>query len=276
MQNAPHPLRSLAALLAASFFFTTLAVPSASAYERRFTYTYETDTLPAGEVELEPWITVRTGREAYYRRMDHRLELEVGLTDNLQSALYLNWSAISSAEADRFSWQGITNEWKWQLSDPSVDPLGFALYFEPGIGPNEAELELKLLFDKRIGNLLMALNLVAEMEWEWELEPADGDGFEREVERELELEVSAAVGWFLAPRVSVGMETRAHAEVVEGEMEHLAMFAGPSFSYGGKTWWIATTALVQFYAPLRQTQVGFRDLDEHEAVEARLIAGFHL
>ncbi len=261
---------------AASLLAGLLPAPPASAYERRFTYTYETDTLPPGEVELEPWITLRTGRNGYYRAMDHRLELEAGLTDNLQSALYLNWSAVATEGADRFVWQGITNEWKWQLSDPSADPIGFALYFEPGIGPNEVELELKLLFDKRQGNLLMALNLVAEMEWEWELERSADGSFERETERELVLEASGAVGWFLAPRVSVGMEGRAHAEVVDGEIEHLVLFAGPSVSYGGQIWWVAMSALAQVHAPIRGAQRGGRELNEHEAVEARLIAGFHL
>src|SRR5678810_823141 len=69
----------------------------AGATERRFTYTYESATLGAGEREIEPWTTLRLGRNEYYRAIDNRLELEVGITDRLMTAWYLN---LSSAAAD--------------------------------------------------------------------------------------------------------------------------------------------------------------------------------
>ncbi|HIA04409.1 MAG TPA: hypothetical protein EYN66_21370, partial [Myxococcales bacterium] len=41
-----------------------------SANERHFTYIYETATLPAGTIELEPWVTMRMFRDDYYVRFD--------------------------------------------------------------------------------------------------------------------------------------------------------------------------------------------------------------
>src|SRR5262245_16740137 len=48
------------------------SITPARANERHFAFTYESPTLPAGAVELEPWTTWRVGRDRYYSRFDHR------------------------------------------------------------------------------------------------------------------------------------------------------------------------------------------------------------
>jgi hypothetical protein len=63
---------------------------TASANERHFTYTYETAVLPPGAREVEVWSTGRLMREQRSTRFDERVEFEVGLTERLQTALYLN------------------------------------------------------------------------------------------------------------------------------------------------------------------------------------------
>src|SRR5262245_32721798 len=76
----------------------TTAVPAvlaaltatASANDRHFTYTYETAVLAPGAREVEIWSTPRIGRTDYYTAFDERLELELGLTDRLLTAFYLN------------------------------------------------------------------------------------------------------------------------------------------------------------------------------------------
>ena len=59
----------------------------------------------------------------------------------------------------------MSSEWKLKLSDPVADRAGVALYAELSAGPSEVELEGKLIFDKRAGRFLGALNLAAEHEW---------------------------------------------------------------------------------------------------------------
>ncbi len=249
--------------------------PTAQANERRFVYTHETETLPVGEIELEPWITVRGGRDGYYRRMDHRVELEWGVMKNVHTALYLNWSATSTVDGDSFSWQGISNEWKWQLADPSADPIGFALYFEPAIGPEEAELELELLFDKRIGDLVVALDIAGEVEWEWETETGTDGTPARETEMEYVLEVSAGASYLFTESVSSGIEVRNHTEFGDEGVEHSAMFAGPVASWRGKGIWATGTVLFQLPALASQGNRTL-ELQSHEAVEGRIIVGVHL
>ena len=71
------------ALLGAVLGIAVLTLPAvAAANDRHFTYTYETAVLPPGARELEVWTTWRAGRERYYSRFDHRLELEVGVAKN--------------------------------------------------------------------------------------------------------------------------------------------------------------------------------------------------
>src|SRR5512139_1261548 len=68
--------------------------------ERRFTYVYEPETLPAGAMEFENWVTLRTQRtsdvgQENFNRWDLRQELEYGVTDRYTVALYLNEKAES-------------------------------------------------------------------------------------------------------------------------------------------------------------------------------------
>jgi hypothetical protein len=74
-----------------------LCIVQCHADERRFTYTYEPETLPAGVFEVENWVTLGSGRSAAvgqknYQRWDLRQELEYGVTDWYSASLYLNES----------------------------------------------------------------------------------------------------------------------------------------------------------------------------------------
>src|SRR6266403_5078276 len=56
-----------------------------------FEWTYTTDIASKGEVEFEQWVTPRWEKEhGNYSVIDFREELEYGVTDNFQIALYLN------------------------------------------------------------------------------------------------------------------------------------------------------------------------------------------
>lgn len=245
-------------------------VQQAGATERRFTYTYGSDVLNRGAVELESWTTMRLGRADFYRRFDHRIELEVGVTDRLQSAWYLNFTGLArdvgkEREAE-FEWKGVSWEWKYKLADPVASPLGFALYFEPGFAPSEAELEAKVIVDRRNGPWYGAANVTLEEEWEFEAE---------ETEAETALELDLGITRFVTPDFTVGVEVRNHNEIVEGEWEHSALFAGPAVSYAQGAWWSTVTVLPQLTALKGESKDGLV-LDEHERVEVRVLWGIHL
>ena len=259
------------------------ATPLAYANERHLTYTYETAVLPRGAKEIEIWTTPRLGRDDYYARFDERLEFEVGVTDRLQTSLYLNWNAITSEaevmpgfkqKVSATEFEGISSEWKYKLIDPVANAVGFALYGEASLGPTESELEGKLIFDKRIGKLLLAANLVAAVEFEFE-------GAEPEAE-EIEIEPVLGATYFITPNLALGLELRNHNKIAkepmaggEFEWEHSALFLGPVVSYATQSWWVAATILPQLPA-LKKEGAGSRVLDEHEELNARVIFAFHL
>lgn len=241
----------------------------AAASERRFTYTYQSNVLHVGGREIEPWNTFRIGRRDHYSRLDTRLEAEMGVTDRLQTSIYLNLKSLSedtlAGRESSTELEGISSEWKWKLADPVADRFGFALYGEVSGGPQSFELEGKLIADKRVGNWLGALNVSYEHEWEFEEED--------ETERESAFEVTAGSAWFLKPSLSLGVEVRSHTVLLPGdEPTRSALFAGPVLSYARGGWWIAASVMPQLVA-LSGKSDGNLDLVEHERVEARILFG---
>lgn len=264
------------------------ASPLASAGDRLFTYTYEPTTMPQGAVEFEQWVTARVGKSSGdYARFDLRWEVEFGLLDDLQTALYLNTSSVRSKgvpEGNTFSdeeeveFKGISNEWIMKFLDPVADPVGIAAYLEWGAGPEEIELEEKLLIGKVVGKWNFALNLALEQEWEFERKgltnapaPPGPDGGDRKVERELVFELDAGVS-YLVGNFAVGLEFRNHNEYEDmTKFEHSAFFLGPVVHFRQDRWWATMTILPQIGA-IKPTDHGLV-LDEHERVEVRLLLG---
>jgi hypothetical protein len=256
--------RALGAVL-----LSVVTAATALASDRHFTYTYESSVLRAGGREIEPWSTFRIGRESYSTALDTRLEAEVGITDRLQTAIYLNLSArtLDTAQGRESSTtlRGVSSEWKLKLKDPVADPFGVALYGELSGGPGEAEIEGKAIVDKRVGRFLAAFNAAAEHEWE------HGDA--GETERETTFELTAAACYFLEPGLTAGLELRSHTVLPPAdEPTRSALFLGPSFSWSREGWWVAASVLPQLTA-LTGASHGGRDLVEHEKIELRFLFG---
>ena len=268
-QTMKHLQKIIALLL-----FISVTVTLSKANERRFSYTYESGVLPFGAKEFEIWNTYRTGRDAFYRRLDQRLEFEIGLGSNVQSSIYLNNTSkmgIGNLGQKTSSYGvSISNEWKYKISDPVADPFCFALYGEWALGLDEFELEGKLIFDKKINNTLFAFNAVMEKEWETEIENG-----EEEIKAEQIYEFDFGCSYLATPNFSCGIELRNHNEIIESEWEHSVLFAGPVLSYATEEWWITLTVLPQLTALKGETS-GKLNLSEHEKIESRLLFSFHL
>jgi len=87
----------------------------------------------------------------------------------------------------------------------------------------------------------------------------------------------------------LGVELRNQIDLENGnEFESSAFFGGPAVAYAQQSWWIALTILPQFAAIKRKSEEieagpvvpepddSSLNLHEHERVEVRLLAGFHL
>ncbi len=254
---------------------TAGVISNAAANERHFTYAYESAVLAPGAREVELWTTLRTGRHDFYSAFENRAEFEVGLTNRLQTSFYLNWH--STAEEDtsvtpsvitkESSFDGISSEWKYKMSDPVADRIGSALYGEVSLGNEEIELETKLILDKRIGKNLFAYNLTGEFEWEREPDEIE---YEKTV-----LENTLSFTHFFKPQFAGGLELESRTQ---DEPAHSALFLGPVVSYTTDQWWVAFTALTQL--PAIQRSENDKDsslvLDEQEKYNFRLLLSFRL
>jgi hypothetical protein len=256
-------------------FGLLLSALTVSAQDRLFTYTYQSTVLNKGQKELEIWNTLRTGRENYYSRLDHRTEFEVGLGGKLQTAFYLNLTS-KTATIDENSTMSLetenelsfSNEWKLKLLDPVMNPLGLAIYGEYGIGSNEYELEGKLILDKKIGNLTMAANGIYELEL---IPGIEVD--ETEWEKENKVDFNLAFAYSFTPKFALTLENTYKNVIEEGEIEHSALYSGLGFSYVMDNFWVNFTALPQVKSFKGETNSSL-NLNEFEKVQFRLLFSY--
>ncbi|MBI3876529.1 MAG: hypothetical protein HY300_11365 [Verrucomicrobia bacterium] len=265
------PQLPLAALVCA------LCLAESRADERRFTYTYEPETMPAGGMEFEQWITLRTQRnkavgQSNFNLWEVRSALEYGVTDNYAVELYLNTQSESfrdpatGADSSTFRFTGVSLENRYQVWNPAEKFVGLTLYLEPRFSGDEAEVEQKIILGQRHGKWKWALNLTHAAEWSENLHKTEG-----------EVEASFGIARQINKRWALGLELRDHNELPDyAKWENTALFLGPVVSYRQEKWWAALTVMPQVYGanfignPDNNRHL---DLEGHERVNVRLIFG---
>lgn len=215
-----NPILAAAAL-------ATFALPTAEAGQRRFTYNYETLTAPKGTWEYEQWVTWRHRDIAGgddRDRWEFRHEIEYGVTDKFQLALYVaDWQYDEDdSEGHESSYIGTGVEAIYNLTNPNTDMLGSALYGEVVVGEQLVKLEGKLLLEKRFGPLSIVFNSTIEAEWE-------GEDYHEETGEFIQ---SFGVSYDLSKNFSVGVEGRHVIEKPDWEETEPGVFyVGPNVSF---------------------------------------------
>ena len=247
------------------------------ANEKVFTYSYEPETMPAGGMEFEQWVTLRLERnkavgQQNFARWEFRQELEYGVTDNYTVSLYVNADSQSFRDPgtgvrhSEFSFDGISLENRYLVLNPAEHAIALALYLEPRFSRREAELEQKLILGQRHGKWKWAFNLTHATEW--------GDHYKS---TEGEFEASFGLTRQISKRWSLGFELRDHNEWPDyRQWENTALYLGPVISYRSEKWWAALTVMPQIYGwntsgdPDGNHRL---DLEGHERLNVRLIFG---
>ncbi|TRZ66350.1 hypothetical protein D4R20_00710 [bacterium] len=248
---------------------------SVSAQDRLFTYTQQSNVLENGQKELEISNTFRTGKSIFYNRLDNRTEFEVGLGKNVQTAFYLNFTSMSFEENN----SGVksissehelsfANEWKYKISDPVANPLGFALYGEYTIGAKEYDAEFKIILDKKIKDITMAFNLVGEIEYEAKI---DKNEFGWNKNKKVELYYSLA--YQLTKNFHLTFEAINRNLFDTEDLQGSALFAGLGFSYVKNSFWVNFTVLPQITSFKGATNNNL-NLKDYEKLETRLIFSY--
>ena len=247
-----------AVFLGAAMLMATAAGPTALADERRFTFVYEATTMSAGAVEYEQWITWKTHKDADpdFDRIDFRHELEFGVTDRFQVALYLSDWRYQNGDSveDGAQWHDAAVEVIYNLTDPVTDAIGFALYGELKLGDELVELEGKLIAQKDIGQWVLAWNGTIEAEWEGP-DLAEDKG---------KLEQTFGASYQLSPKLLTGFELLHEVEYEDwSDWGDHVLYLGPNLSYRPGQWWTTITPLIQV-----------TDVDAEPDFQLRLIFGF--
>ena len=257
-----------ASIVAASMTAVALA-PEARANPRPLPFTYQSESLAQGTGEVEQFIDfvpVRvqnglTGAATWYNATELQTEIEYGLTDKLELAIYFMF--VPGVGNDRYvglptlpMGNGSSQRVRYRFADPGAWPVDVALYGEVTENEREIELEAKVILQRRFGRLRLITNLWAEHEFyfsgknEWVLNPTAGATVE------------------LSPRFHVGLESWMRAELEDEDDEAPSsstsaefnrgphVFVGPAFMMNlGPIWW-ATGVYIRATDPDRTVQLG--------------------
>jgi len=258
------------------------------AQDRMFAYTYQTNVLNKGDFDIEFQNTLATGKKGAFspyvfgQHLDQRLEFEVGLGKKVQTSFYLNselfnYADTSSTNLNQELKISFSNEWKWKLSDPVANGVGFTLYEELEFGGNNFESETKLIFDKRWQNDLVAFNIVGKYEIEKEISRV-GNFTNAKWISNSPVEFNFGYMHFFKPEIGFGLEIRNNNDITkEDGWINSVLFAGPVFHASVGKFFTNITALPQL-TNLHKTDAapGNRDLNDFEQVEARVLIGYSL
>ncbi|MBI3854713.1 MAG: hypothetical protein HY293_03370 [Planctomycetes bacterium] len=240
-------MRSVRAMAALAAALLCAGASLARADERKFSYSYEAKTLPQGSWEFEQWGTLQTRKDAgIWNTLLLREELEYGITDRLNAAIYLNSEYQGNTGAPgfdnerSFGFKSMSTEWKYKVSDPSSDLVGSLLYAELAFSNEEYEIEAKLVFSKEAGPFTFAYNFIYEAELERET------GASPEWRWEHILSNTLGASWSISPNFAVGLEALdiARFSIIEHASTH-AYYAGPNLHVASGSWWATLTFLKQ-------------------------------
>ncbi len=260
---------------------TSSVVTEAS--NRYFGYVYQPETSPAGELEFEQWVTVRSQRATHptnpadgkenFSKIQMRSEIEYGVTDRYTTSLYLNFEqesyrkVVSGEDISKFRWAGVSWENRYLILNPAENPVGLTLYIEPTYAGDEAKLEEKIIIGNRFGDWIWAVNFIHETEWKKNFNATEG-----------KVAVTAGLARSLGNHWTLGIEAREVTGIPEyDKATYSALFVGPVASYRNERFWGLLSVMPQVYG----TNYG-NDTDNHphlvlnnlERVNVRLGFGF--
>jgi hypothetical protein len=209
---------------------------------RHFTFLYEATTSAPGSIELENWVTFRTGNQdgERFSEFDFRHEFEFGITNQFQLSVYVaDWRYQTgfADQASGFAYSGSAVEAIYNLTNPVIDPVGISIYEEVKVGDWFVESESKLIAQKNFGPLIIAYNATLEATWE-------GSSLQEE---EGEFQQALGASYELSPNFSAGIEMLHEFIFPEWRAkEHTQnFFIGPNLSVRSGRWFATITALAQ-------------------------------
>ena len=247
------------------------------ASEPLFGYLYTTDLLPEKKLEIEQWFTDREGQaQGHFHHVDMSTELEYGVTNNFQLALYANYMyADESANSVRGLTEGIeipythdaTQPYKqgrfdglsieamYRVFSPYLSPVGLAFSVEPEFSYYEDGLELRTILQKNFmdDQLVLAANFWVDFDREVSsnlVVPGSTDIPDGSFSNATYAEIDLGGSYRFTSNWSFGLEFRNHNEYAgfslsHNDQDHTAFFLGPNIHYAAEKWFFTLSVLRQ-------------------------------
>lgn len=200
-----------------------LSVINVKADERSYVWTYEYMTMERGAAELEQYTTFKTVDTDDFpgtSTADLDLELEFGMTDNFDFAVYQSFSTDVDGN---LSYKGFKLRGRYKIGkkgDFFVDPLIY-LEYKSNPGFSKHVIEPKLILAKDFGKFNIALNPYCEYEIVDE-------------EKEFKLKFAGGISYAFGKLFKAGVEMKADAN---------GKYFGPTISHGNGDMFVALGSL---------------------------------
>jgi hypothetical protein len=240
----------------------------AHADRRAFTRTYEYQTQPQGNLELELYNTQETltydGDSP--TATQQQIEVEYGITHHWDVSIYQVFGGGEDGQGNSsYGYQETKLRSRYRFAERGEWPVDLLLYAEliKPVGVKGVGAEGKVIVARDLGPVTLVLNLIAEVEPEEQAPAMPGE--EPEVEYEVEYEFAFGATVELLPELKLGGELWGAFETISEEDEH-AIYAGPALGWApSEKLWMAITP-------------GFRirGSDEEPVASVRFILGLHL
>ena len=206
----------------------------ARADRRSFGYTYEYATLPEGATELEIWHT--QARDTWHsdspQRFEEKLEIEYGVTDRFDMAMY---TVFAESSDENLHLDAVRIENRYRFADRGQWPVDTIAYLElaKDFDASIYEIEGKAIVSRDFDKLLVAANAIGEI--------AFGNNVPH---RDLSLGWSVGASYEITPKLRLGVETwGANEDNPDGNGSTLRAAVGPAISLAPSSkFWLAGTA----------------------------------
>lgn len=197
--------------------------PASYADKRSYVWTYEYMTMPKGMWELEAYVTSEVGNmhKSNINTLKPQLELEYGITDKWDVAMYQVWEFKNKRRENDSEYKGFKLRTRYKIGEKGqffVDPLLYFEYIRDDDFSKANVGEVKLVLAKDIGNFNASYNQIVK----------------RDLDRRGKTgnEYAAGLSYAFTPRLRVGLEAKGNYGT-----EKYAL--GPTLSYSFKKSFIA-------------------------------------
>ena len=190
---------------------------------RSYVWTYEYQTMPKGTAEIEYYLSHKISDWDNYddkNTWEQAVELEYGLTDHWDVAIYQTWQQTNNDTQDDFDYTGSKLRTRYRISEKGQLPVDVLLYAEYifGQGPKEYDkFEGKLILAKDFGKWNLSYNQI------YEQKTKNGDDIEHGYATGLSHEFS--------PTWKAGVESA-------GNYTESKYYAGPTVSWASEKLWL--------------------------------------